>query len=189
MPLDNHLNTSELLRRLGLKGDSLGSMPLLESLRLSLNIGDLSDLVPPVRVPIGAANIPSTSGVATVNRWALRCMSPGGLTVTRLSTLSARTYNLFVSLGNPFGSPAIEAAHNFSFEQPARSAFFSATPFAKVAPAFAYTRSIGNQALSALDFDNWVGPGEFFAIEGNTFSVSENMAIMWKEYPAALNPG
>ena len=188
MPLDNTLNVSELLRRLGVKGDSLGSAPLLESLRLNLAVGDLSDLLPPVAVPFGAASLIATSGVATVNKWSLVCRSPGGLMVRRLSTLIARNYNIFITPANVMGAATATAVHNFSFGQIADSFFANHAAAAAVTPANAFRLELANSPIR-FDFDNWVGPGEFFNIEAVAPNVTETITISWKEYPAALNPG
>jgi len=188
MPIDNSLNVSELFRRLGAKGDSLGSAPLLESLRLNLQIGDLSDLVPPVGVPLGGAAIFSTSAVATMNKWTLQCRSPGGLTVRKLASETTAALDVWISAANPFGGIVLSAVHNFSFRQPALSLFSSHTPAAKVAPANTFRIQGPQQPSIASDFDNWVGPGEFLNIEAEGANNTQVIAITWKEYPAALNP-
>lgn len=187
MGLDNNLNISELLRRLGVKGNSLGSAPLLESLRLTLSIGDLSDLVPPVGVPLGAASISSTSGVGTVNAWSLASRSPGGLTVERVET-AVGNYDVFVTDTDPFGAVAVTAAFNFSFGQAVQSAFRSHTPGAAVAPANVFGFGGAFPSILVRGFDNWVGPGQFFNIEDRSQNNSHEIFIAWKEYPAALNP-
>ncbi len=128
MPIDNTLNVSELLRRLGVKGDSLGSAPLLESLRLSLLIGDLSALVPPVGVPIGGATIGSVSGIGTFNKFTLQARSPGGLTVLVLEADTGNLFDLWVTDANPFGAVVNAEAANFSFGQPALSIFSTPKP-------------------------------------------------------------
>lgn len=185
---DNSLNVSELFRRLGVKGDSLGSAPLLESLRLSLLIGDLSDLVPPLGVPFGASTITSTSGVATVNQWSLACRSPGGLTVRTLRTATAGVFRVFVTPVNPFGAIVSSSAHNFSFGQAVRSAFSSHVPAGPAAPAFSLEIADAQPSFG-LELDNWVGPGEFFNIEAGAVNQAQEIAITWKEFPAGLNPG
>jgi len=187
MGLDNTLNVSELLRRLGVKGDSLGSAPLLESLRLTLNIGDLSDLVPPVGAPIGAASIQSSSGIGTVNRWSLQCRAAGGLTVLTVEATSG-DHSLIISDQNLFGATVDSGAFPFSFGQPVASLFRS---HAAAAAAFdPDTFGFGGAFPSVLlrGFENWVGPGEFFNIEARGQNSTQDMRISWKEYPAALNP-
>lgn len=188
MPIDNSLNVSELLRRLGVKGDSQGSAPLLESLRLSLLIGDLSDLVPPVGTPFGGASIGAASGVGTFNQWSLHCISPGGLKVTVLRTVTTTTYAVWVTDVDPFGAIANAAAHNFSFGQRVLSLFRNHVAGALANPP----RSLQFSTIQGgfgVDFDNWVGPGQFFNIQATTANAFQEISINWKEYPGALNPG
>lgn len=187
MGLDNNLNVSELLRRLGVKGDSLGSAPLLESLRLSLNIGDLSDLVPPVGVPMAGAAILNTSAAGTFNKWTLQVGSPGGLKVTRLE-VAAGDFDVWVTDASPFGARLNSVAHNFAFGQVAQSLFGSHVAAAKVSPLFALTFGGAFPSIVSRGFDNWVGPGQFFNIEARGQNVTTSMRIMWTEYPAGLNP-
>jgi len=188
MPLVNTLNISELLRRLGVKGDSLGSAPLLESLRLSLLIGDLSDLVPPVGTPFGGGNLISTSGVGTFTKFALRCLSPGGLTMTTLRSNIAGTFRIWVE-PNPFGPLVATTFHNFSFGQAVLSRFLSFTPGAQQAPLNALEFSQNARPSFGQDLPNWIGPTEQLNIESQTANVTNELSITWKEYPAALNPG
>lgn len=190
MALDNTLNISELLRRIGVKGDSLGSAPLLESLRLSLLIGDLSDLVPPVAGPYGGASLRRSSGIATVNKWNLACSAPGGLRVQTIDSSSNTNYvfNVWVTQVNPFGALAASTSHNFSFGQEVRSEFRSYVLSAAVAPGGTFILNRGGPMIGRV-FENWVGPGEFFNIESETSNVDQEISISWKEYPAALNPG
>lgn len=187
MPLDNSLNISELLRRIGVKGDSLGSAPLLESLRLSLLIGDLSDLVPPVAVPLGAASISSTSGIGTFTTFTLAARSPGGLMVTRLE-VAVGSFDIFVTDANPFGATSQVAAHDFAFGQFVQSQFESHIPAAKVSPPFSFFFGGAFPSILVRGFDNWIGPGQFFNIEARGSNTTNEIAITWKEYPAALNP-
>lgn len=187
MGLNNSLNVSELLKRLGVKGDSLGSAPLLESLRLTLNIGDLSDLVPPVGVPIAGAEISATSGVGTFNKWSLEVRSPGGLKVTRLE-VPAGDFDIFITDTIPFGARVNSVAHNFAFGQTASSLFGSYVVAAKVAPLFSFRFGGAFPSILARGFDNWVGPGQFFNIEATGSNANQSMRIMWTEYPAGLNP-
>jgi len=187
MGLENSLNVSELLRRLGVKGDSLGSAPLLESIRLSLLIGDLSNLVPPVGTPFGAVAIQTTSGVGTNNKWTLQCRNPGGL---RVMTLEGNTgdFNMWVTAANPFGAVVVAAQNDFAFGQAVQSDFRSHTPAAPVAPANVF--QFGGAFPSTLidRFENWLGPGDTFNIEAEGQNVNQTMRISWKEYPAGLNP-
>ncbi len=190
MPLDNSLNVAELLQRLGVKGDSLGSAPLLESVRLNLAIGDLSQLVPPVAGPYGGASLRRVSGAATVNKWSLQCWAPGGLRVQTidLATNTNFIFNVWMSQLSPFGSPVVSAQHNFSFGQQVLSFFHSFPLAAAVAPANTFTINRGGP-YSGTVFENWIGPGEFFNIESETTNTTQELSISWKEYPGALNPG
>jgi len=187
MGLDNTLNISELLRRIGVKGDSLGSAPLLESLRLTLNIGDLSDLVPPVGVPMGAASLQITSGIGTVNKWSLASRSPGGLRVTRVET-TANAFNVWVTDDNPFGGPLVDAAHNLGFGQAVASVFQIHAAAAAVAPLFTFSFGGAFPSILVRGFENWVGPGQQLNIEARGQNNTEEMVITWTEYPAGLNP-
>lgn len=188
MPLNNSLNVAELLRRLGVVGDSLGSAPLLEALRMSLTIGDLSDLVPPVGVPMAGAARFTASGVGTFNKWSLECRSPGGLKVKTIFSQQTNTFDVWVTEGSPFGVIIASAAHNFSFGQAALSLFHSHTPAASVNPADTFQIRGGLQPSIGVHLLNWVGPGEFFNIESTQGNVNETMVISWKEYPAGINP-
>ncbi len=187
MGLDNNLNVSELLRRLGVKGDSLGSAPLLEALRLTLNIGDLSNLVPPVGTPFGAAALPEASGVGTVNKWNLECRAPGGLKVQSLEGTTGN-FAMWITPTNLFGAVLQFSTQSYSFQQPVRSVFNVYADAGAVAPASAF--QFGGALPSTLQgrFDNWVGPGEFFNIEATGQNSVQTMRISWKEYPAAISP-
>ncbi len=189
MPLDNSLNVSELLRRLGVKGDSLGSAPLLESLRMSLQIGDLSQLVAPLRGPLGAATLVRTSGVGTVNNWFLQCLAPGGVTVLEINNRTSSNFRVAVSPVNLFGVSAVSAANNFASGQFVDSVFHAAAAAAALLPnTFWQIHGSGNATMGAM-FENWIAPADFLLIEGISTNTTETMTIRWKEYPAALNPG
>lgn len=188
MPLDNTLNVSELLRRLGVKGDSQGSASLLEALRMNLIIGDFSDLVPPLGGPIGGSSVFGVSGIGTVNKWTLQCRSPGGLTVTKLFTVATSTFSVWITDANPFVGPVLEVTNDYSFGQLARSALFSHPPAAAVQPANLVVLAEGLLS-DGLDSKNWLGPGQFFNVESNFANATELLSIMWREYPGALNPG
>ena len=188
MGIANTLNISELLRRLGVKGDSLGSAPLLESLRLTLNIGDLSDLVPPVGVPLGAASLTTSSGVGTVNRWSLLCGAPGGLTVL---TLEGNTgdFGLLVRDVNVFGAVLNSAAFPFSFGQPVASIFQVHAPLAAALDPDTFEFGGAFPSVLQRGFETWIGPGQFLAIEARGQNVvNQVIRISWKEYPAGINP-
>jgi len=187
MGIDNTLNVSELLRRLGAKGDSLGSAPLLESLRMSIQIADLSDLVPPLTGPIGGAGLSNTSGVATFNNFQLRSRSPAGLTVMSLES-NIGDFDVWISDENPFGGGALSAAHNLAFGQEVEAFFTTRDPAAKVAPAGVFFFGGAFPSVMERVFPNWVGPGQHFNIEARGSNVAQSMRITWKEYPAGLNP-
>jgi len=188
MGLQNTLNVSEVLRRLGVKGDSLGSAPLLESLRLSVNIADLADLLPPLAVPIGGAAITSGSGIGLVNSWSINSSSPGGLTVERVE-VAAGNYTAFITDLSPFLAVATTAANDFAFGQNVRSRFRSHVAAAAVAPANTFSFGGAFPSILVRGFDNWAGPGQFFNIEEIGQNSTRTMSITWREYPAALSPG
>lgn len=189
MPLDNSLNVAELLRRLGIKGDSLGSMPLLESLRLTLSIGDFSQLMSPLAGPIGGADIASVSAAGTMNKWSLQCQAVGGLKVSSLKFSNNLFYDVWITGVNPFGAiTGGPIVHDYSFGRFAQSSFTSHTPAAKVAPVGVVRVQPWILSVLISDFPNWVGPGEFLNIENTTNNNSANVAIMWQEYTAGLNP-
>jgi len=187
MPMNNALNVSELLKRLGVVGDSLGSAPILEELRLVINLADLTDLVPPLATPVAGSHHTVTSGVGTFNQFTLDCRSPGGLTVQRIGTNSGTDWDSWVSDTDPFLATVARPTANLSFGQPAVSIFGSSAPAAKVAPAETI-RLRGFILDELLSPDNWVGPGQFFNIEAVSSNVGQRISIMWKEFPAALNP-
>ncbi|HEU01332.1 MAG TPA: hypothetical protein ENH89_13490 [Aurantimonas coralicida] len=189
MPLDNSLNISELLRRLGVKGDSLGSAPLLESLRLSLLIGDLSDLVAPVGVPFGAAALSSTSAIGTFNKWSLLARSAGGLMLLSAEALPSNTFDMWMTEINTLGGTVLTAAHNFSFRQNVDSQFLTHPPGVKVAPAGAFRIYGALHTVLPTGFPNRLGPGDQINIESVAANNVETISISWKEYPAGINPG
>lgn len=189
MPIDNTLNISELMRRIGAKGDSLGSAPLLESLRLSLLIGDLSELVPPVAGPYGhAAILAPISGIGNVNSWTLECRAPGGLSVQIMNGSGNNNYHCFVTDANPFGAVVTTGGGNFSFGQVALSIFSNRVPALAVAPVGVFTFG-GFDPKVDSNFANWIGPGQFFNVETQNQNASQLLSILWKEYTGALNPG
>lgn len=189
MPLDNNLNVSELLRRLGVKGDSLGSAPLLESLRLSLQIGDLSNLVPPVPVPLGGASIGQNPGVGNVNKWSLLCRSPGGLVVNTLQSSANNNYRTLITDGLIFGAVVTSAPQlNYASGQNTLSVFRTHTPGVVDLPNFAFELRLLPPGMG-IEFQNYVGPGASFNIESIGTNVTETISISWKEYPAGINPG
>jgi len=194
MSMDNTLNVSELLKRLGVVGDSVGSAPLLDQLRLVINIADLSSLVPPVSGPVAAAYASEASGVGKVNKWNLRCGAPGGMRVTSLaSDTSGNDYNVWITDDQPFiEAPTIIANADFAFGQVAESIFVNYEGGVAVVPANSLELPDGTitaPILSAmLPTDNWVGPGQFFNIESRLTQTTSTIYITWKEYPAMINP-
>lgn len=190
MPLDNSLNVSELLRRIGVKGDSLGSAPLLESMRMSLIVGDLSQLVPPLMGPIGGGSIIRTGGAGNRNKWSLQARSAGGLRILSLRMTGGGSVRLFVTPVNVLGVQAVLADQSFSFGQPVQS-FFTAhiAAAATAAPVNSPEMQQGQQPGMGWQFPNWIGPSEFFNIEGEGVNQTEEITIWWMEYPGALNPG
>lgn len=188
MPLDNTLNVSELLRRLGVKGDSQGSASLLEALRLNLIIGDMSDLLPPLRSPRGGASMGTISAVGVFNKWSLQVRSPGGATVLMLSADSANIFDLWITPANVLGAALTTSAENYSFGQAVDSIFTNHVAGAKATPPRVFVLQ-GLDPMIDSNFEIWIGPGEFFNVESRTANQDERIAILWKEYPAALNPG
>jgi len=187
MPMDNSLNVSELLKRLGVVGDSLASAPLLEEMRLAINLADFSDLVPPMGVPIAGADILSTAAGANHNQWNLQCMSPGGLTVFNIHSQSSAILNVWISDTNPFVVPTLVPHADLTFQNPAESIFNVYLPALPVAPPghFGLKGAVNTMLLNG----NWVGPGQFFNVESESNGQSQQLcSIMWKEYPAMLNP-
>jgi len=189
MGLRNTLNIGELLKRIGVDGDSQGSADLLESLRMGVQVADLSDLVPPLGVPIGGAQISSSSGGATFNKFSLHCRSPGGLILRSVTMISAaNAMDFFVTNTPVFGAALTSTAHNYGFGQAVLSTFDTHTPGAKVAPAGTPTFFNNRQPSFGYQLFNWVGPGEFFNFEANSANVTDTLSIIWTEFPAGLNP-
>ncbi len=188
MPLNNSLNVSELLRRLGVKGDSLASAPILESLRLVLNIGDVSDLVPPVPVPIGGAAISQNGGVGGFNKWNLTCRAPGGLIVNTLQTTTNNTYAILISPVLLFGAVVQSSAFNYASGQFVQSVFTTHTTGVRVLPNLTFELRQAQPSWSP-HFEHYVGPGDHFMIEANNDNITQGMIITWKEFPGAISPG
>jgi len=189
MPMDNTLNVSELLKRLGVSGDSMGSAPLLDSMRLGITLADLSDLVPPVATPSAAASNGQNSGIGTFNQWTLRAGAGGGLRVTGLQSDSAgQTFRVWLSAADPFGNSAAVAHADLTFQNPAQSVFFANTPPEAAQFPLAHTFVLNPDLDTCIRRGNWVGPGQFFNIEATIANVFQRIAISWTEYPAFLNP-
>jgi len=191
MPMENNLNVSELLKRIGVVGNSQASAALLDQLRLSINIANLDHLVPPVGVPVASAQDDNVSGVAVANGWALQCRSAGGLTVLGVIDNNSNTnqYYRWVTDTNPFAASAPSPHANFTFGQPAVSVFLVSTPGPIVAPIPAVDQVFGQQASThPLNGEIWVGPGQFFNVQARQLNVFNSINLIWKEYPAGLNP-
>jgi len=187
MPLDNSLNVSELLRRLGVKGDSMGSASLLEALRLNLIVGDLSDLVPPTVVAMGGAAIAQNGGVGGFNKWSLLCRAPGGLVVTTLQTSTNNTYNLFISDTPIFGAIVQDMGFDYATGQNILSSFTTHTTGVRVLPNLTY--QLRQLAPSfGTHFEHYVGPGASFNIEAANDNITQTISISWKEFPGAISP-
>jgi hypothetical protein len=162
-------------------------------MRLSLLVGDLSGMVPPVATPIGAATLTvGPGGAGTFNQWSLASLSPGGLTVLHLANRTSGNFDVFLATTNPFAAPIASTQNNLSSGEFVRSLFRSHAPAAKVAPASAFQiHATSNAAMGIVGeaILNYIGPGEFFCIEGISQNVTETMPILWKEYTGALSPG
>lgn len=189
MPMKNNLNISELLKRLGVVGDSLASAPLLDEMRLVINLADLTDLVPPIGVPIGGASIANSSGGGEFNKWVLHCKSVGGLRINWTGNQdSADAYRFWVSEVDDFVGSVVVPHANFSFAGPAVSEFANAPPAPAVAP-LASMIARGPSMGPVWREGNWIGPGQFFHIESQqSVQTDEVLSVMWREYPAGLNP-
>ena len=192
MPMDNSLNLSELLKRLGVVGDSKGSAALLDQLRLTVNIANLDDLVPPVGVPVAAALTFNTAGVGVNNGSTIQCLSAGGLIILGVVDNNSTTNQYFrwISAANPFAASAVVAHADFTFGQPTVSIHFVATPEASAAVVLPppVDQIISRVATNPLDGEIWVGPGQFFNVMARQSNVFNSYCIYWKEITAGLNP-
>jgi len=186
--MDNSLNVSELLKRLGVVGDSKGSAPLLEEMRLAINLADLSDLVPPVPVAYGGAGFAVTSAPATFNKWSLHCLSPGGLSVVALAAGVPKGFRIWISDADPYAASVIRGKGDLTGGQATLSEFLQSAPAAVVAPAASYLHFFGDDAASVIP-TFYVLPGQFFNIEAtNDNQLLQQIMIQWKEYGGALSP-
>lgn len=190
MPLKNTLNISELLKRMGVVGDSLGSAELLEQLRLGVNVADLSQLVPPLRGPSGAGFQHVVPGANNVSNWSLQCRSQGGLQIltAHLNTTpnNSNTVDIFITTTVPWTPLAVVAQQQFSFGQVTDSVMTVGTTEPPLAIASA-VRSPHNR-LANLVKDIWLGPGLFLNFESSLINNPVGLSISWKEYPGAINP-
>lgn len=187
MPMNNTLNVSELLKRLGVVGDSKGSAPILEELRLSINLADLSDLVPPLPVPIGGATDLATSGVGTVNHWTLNARSPGGLQVFNMQMDGNDLFTIWITDDDPFAGAIPLSTVQLAFNQPVQSVMFHIPASAAIAPAaslFVRGPMLGN----LIERTNYLGPGQHFNIESlSPNTTNEMISVVWTEYPGLIN--
>jgi len=187
VPIENTLNVSEFLKRLGVVGDSAATMPMLEALRLTVNLGDFSDLVPPVGTPFAAASVRHTSPGGQATFFQLFCGSPGGLMVTAINAKLNNEFDIWVSDSQDFGALAgVETHEELAFGQTSLSVV-SFGAGAKVSPASA-VRTRGTDNAQMLSH-NWIGPGQFFNCEAVAVGVTNHdVAVSWKEYPGGINP-
>jgi len=188
MPMQNSLNVSELLKRIGVVGDSQGSATLLDEMRMIVKVADLSALVPPVGTPIAIVSSANTSGIGTFNQWTLRAGSAGGLRVTGMQ-IDATNQDFRVSItdADPFANSAAVPHFDFAFQNPAQSIFFANTP--NEATQLGQAPILQSPDLDRLlQFGNWVGPGQFFNIEATVLNTVQRIAVSWVEYPGAINP-
>lgn len=190
MPLKNTLNVSELLKRLGVVGDSQASAELLNQIRLNIQIGDLSPLVPPLRGPIGAGSQFVIPGAAKVPNWTLQCRSPGGLQIlsAALVTTPANSseVGVFITTTNPWAAPVVVAPQQLAFEQVADSVMTFGTTVASLLPASAV--SVYHGKLQDLVKDIWLGPGQFLNFEASLINTPMEFMLSWQEFPGMLNP-
>ena len=189
MPMDNSLNLSEMLKRLGVVGDSLASAPLLDQMRMSMKVADLSGLVPPVSGPRGAASIEFTAGVGSRIKWNLHCRSAGGLIVQMVlaDPSQSRGYDFWITPTNPFGALTSVANEEFAFGQVAQSVFSHANiSGAKIAPITAIR--FESEKVENIAGQVWLGPGLFLNIESVGQNTTDKISIIWTEFPAMINP-
>jgi len=194
MPMKNSLNVSELLKRLGVVGDSQASADLLDQIRLGITIADLSPLVPPVSGPVAGAWIFGNAIIAEVVGWNLQCVSPGGLHVTTIATDSPNNdINTWVTDVQPFPTAAMIAPKvDFAFGQPSLSVFRGYATGPAVAPGAVLQLPDGTASASILSDmfppKNWIGPGQFLNFETRLTNNDSTLYITWEEFPGMVNP-
>lgn len=190
MPMDNSLNVSELLKRIGVVGDSLGSAPLLEEMRPVVQVADLSDLVAPYAVPRAGAGEISTAGAGNFNKWALHCRSPGGALIEQLGSNGARAFHIWISDANAFvAGSAVTSKADITGGQPTLSDFILGTPSPQDRPAGAFYRARFGDDSGSLYINSYIRPGQFFNIESGTSNeTSQIFSLIWKEFPGAISP-
>lgn len=188
--METTLNISELLKRAGVVGDSRGSGTLLDQLRMSVKIADLSQLVPPLRGPIAGGSLDVIPGLNKFGNWTLHCRSAGGLQVMG-AVLEGTLGNIFgvkhfITTSNPWAAPVAVPVQQYTFGQVAESVFSTGTPVASLAPAEAVFTSILTTPIITKNI--WLGPGLFLNFELVNVNTPLELSIAWMEYPGALNP-
>jgi len=190
MPMDNTLNVSELLKRLGVVGDSQASASLLDQIRMVMNIADLSRLVPPLVGPIAAGSVTSTSDPITICKFNLNARSQGGLQLISIISSTdlplVKNYFIWITDVNPFGALTPGPFENLSFGQVAESVLSVAPIGANVAPASAVLTT--GRYLHLFGQNIWLGPGQFLNVESETMDTEEKLTFTWAEYTGGLNP-
>lgn len=190
MPMNTTLNVSELLKRLGVVGDSLGSAPVLEQLRLGVSIADLSQLVPPLRGPVGSGSAVQTSGIGNLNKWSVQSRAQGGIQILSMESSGVVTgqkeFRVSITDVSPFGAATPIAIQQFSFGQVADSVMAIHPAAALQSPVSAVR--VNFMWLQEFSKNIWVGPGLFLNVESVFLNNTEVMEITWKEYTGALNP-
>lgn len=191
MPLKNTLNVSELLKRLGVVGDSKASAELLDQIRLGVTIADLSNLVAPVDVPRASSSGLLNSGINQVAGATLQCLSAGGLRVDSINgTNLTRELKIWkntvddLSAFNHTIMPKLE----LTFGQTTQSIFSNISTHAFIFPSFAYTVEQTTNILSDVFPNLWLGPGEFLMFEIFDTNTDTTLHLSWTEFPAMLNP-
>jgi len=192
VPLKNTLNISELLKRIGVVGDSLGSADILDQLRLTLNIADLSDLVPPVGVAKAQATNFLDADVGERAGANLLCRSPGGLFVETVGIGTGTTsMRLWITDVQPFAvAKALgDVRANFTFGQTIEAIWTLYESEVRVAPGASASCAQGfNYVGGLIPAKIWVGPGQFFNIEVNADNTDVVISVSWSELPAMINP-
>lgn len=189
--MKNTLNVSELLKRLGVVGDSQGSADLLDQLRMSVLVADLSNLVPPVGVPCAAGRAFVNSTVSTFSGASLQCLSPGGLRIVALDGTNLNLDMAFWVSDSPAFAANIVVTQvaNFCFGQTVQSIFRTHGSYAPVIrPAAHLEVNQNTNPLLAFLPKTWIGPGQFFNMETANPNADTELTIGWMEYPGMLNP-
>lgn len=190
MPMQNTLNVSELLKRIGVVGDSQASADLLDQVRLGIQIADLSQLVPPLRGPIAGASVHVIPGASKPPNWTLHCRAQGGLQILTADLVTTANNSsemaVFITTTNPWAAPVVVPQQQFAFGQVADSVFTTGTTAVPLKPASAVVVPHGK--LTKLAKNIWLGPGLFLNFENDLLNAPMEFAISWLEYPGMLNP-